>query len=479
MAYYHGIKTNQQPTSVSTPVVAAVGIPFVVGTAPIHTTGGKANEIILANTYSEAVEALGYSEDWEHYTLCEMIYSHFKLYSSSPVIFVNVLDPTTAKKSIASKEFSISDNKVELSINYILDGLKVSSTSGAETALIKDTDYSAFYDDDKLIVEMLSTTAKQLTKVYISGNEIDFSKVTKKEIIGGIDVSTGKATGLELIENCYAKYNIVPDLILAPGYSSDSEVAAAMQAKATGINELFEATALIDADCTTITDYRNVPEWKNSKSITKKEQIVLWPMVTLGDKKYHMSVQLAGVIAQTDSGNDDCPSDSPSNKDMQIDGLCLADGSEIVLNVTQANYLNSNGVCTAINFIGGFKAWGNETAAYPSNTDVKDYFIPISRTFAWIAKTAVLTFWSKIDSKMNRRLIDNIVDTFNIYLNGLVSEEKILGGRIEFRDDENTLTDLMSGKMKFHVFVTPPSPAKEIEFTFEYDTDYVKQALTE
>ena len=324
----------------------------------------------------------------------------------------------------------------------------------------------------------MSETAKQLNKIYVAGNEIDVSAVKKADIIGGVDVSTGKTTGFELIENCFAKYGIVPDLLLAPGYSHDSEVAAIMQAKATGINELFEAKALIDVDSTTITDYRKVPEWKNNNGITKKEQVVYWPMVTLGGKKYHLSVHMAGVIAQTDKANDDCPSESPSNKDMQIDGLCAADGSEIVLNLTQANYLNSNGICTAINFIGGFKAWGNETAVYPSGTDVKDYFTCISRTFGWLAKTAVLTFWNKLDSKMNRRLIDNIVDTFNIYLNGLTSEEKILGGRIEFNEDENTTTDLMAGKMKFHIYITPPSPAKEIEFTFEYDTDYIQKALT-
>ena len=43
-AFEHGIKTSQAATSVSTPVVTASGIPFVVGTAPIHTVGGKTNE---------------------------------------------------------------------------------------------------------------------------------------------------------------------------------------------------------------------------------------------------------------------------------------------------------------------------------------------------------------------------------------------------------------------------------------------------
>lgn len=35
----------------------------------------------------------------------------------------------------------------------------------------------------------------------------------------------------------------------------------------------------------------------------------------------------------------------------------------------------------------------------------------------------------------------------------------------------------MSGKIKFHTFLTPSSPAKEIENTFEYDVDYLTSAL--
>ena len=146
--------------------------------------------------------------------------------------------------------------------------------------------------------------------------------------------------------------------------------------------------------------------------------------------------------------------------------------------ITWSGSAAANGIAPSINFIGGFKSWGNESAAFPSSTDVKDYFICVSRTFDWVAKTAIQTFWSKLDGKMNRRLIDNVVDTFNIYLNGLVSEEKILGGRIECISEENSLTDLMGGKIKFHVYLTPPSPAEEMEFIFEYDTSYIQSALS-
>ena len=63
------------------------------------------------------------------------------------------------------------------------------------------------------------------------------------------------------------------------------------------------------------------------------------------------------------------------------------------------------------------------------------------------------------------------------WLNGLKTAEHLLGGRIEFISDENPTTDLMAGKLKFHLYITPPSPAKEMEFTLEYDADYVSEAL--
>jgi phage tail sheath protein FI len=44
-------------------------------------------------------------------------------------------------------------------------------------------------------------------------------------------------------------------------------------------------------------------------------------------------------------------------------------------------------------------------------------------------------------------------------------------------ESENPLTSLMAGKIKLHVYMTPPSPAQEIDFVLEYDADYVTSAL--
>lgn len=98
--YFHGVSTRQNDTSISTPVTADSGIAFVVGAAPGHTVDGAPNDPIMCQSYAEAVAALGYSDDWEKYPICEAIYSQFKLYGVAPVVFVNVLDPAKHKKKI-------------------------------------------------------------------------------------------------------------------------------------------------------------------------------------------------------------------------------------------------------------------------------------------------------------------------------------------------------------------------------------------
>ncbi|SHJ74343.1 phage tail sheath family protein [Tepidibacter formicigenes] len=479
MAFYHGVKTRQIETSVSTPVTAGSGIAFVVGTAPVHTVSGKTNVPILGNNYSEAVAELGYSDDWAKYSLCEVMYSHYKLYGVSPVIFVNVLDPTKHKKTVAAADLELTEGKVYLPFEAIKSTVVVKAETGTGEAYTIETDYDLFYDGGKLVLEVLDggTIPEAATKLNIAYDEVDPSMVTDAEIIGGFNVETKETTGFELIDKVFPLFSIVPDIILCPGWSHKAEVAAIMSSKAQNINGIFEGKALIDVDTSSTKHYADAPAWKKANNINVKTQILCFPMCKLGEKVFHMSTQAAGLMTKVDIENGDSPCESPSNKLLQINSTVLADGTEVALDLQQANFLNSNGIVTALNFIGGFVLWGNETACFPASTDVKDHFICVSRMFGWVSNSVILTYWSKIDNKLNRRLIDSIIDSLNIWLNGLTSEEKLLGGRVEFRDKENSTTALMSGKATFHIYMTPPSPAKELEFILEYDANYVSAAF--
>ena len=475
MAYKHGVYCSEIPTSVIPPVNTTAGLPVVFGTAPIHlvTDPAPVNRPVICYTYAEAVKYFGYSADWDKYTLCEVMYSQFMLYNRAPVVFVNVLDPATHKQAVSETEVTVTEKVAKVNAAVLIATLKVAATSGGE-ALVKDTDYTAAYnDDEELVITCLSGGAlAAASSVFISYDKVDPGAVAASDVIGGVSVATGAKKGLECLNDVFPLLRLVPGVVLAPGWSSDTGVAAVMKAKAGNINEHFKAIVLTDIPTEDNVTYSAAVTWKEANSFNGVDQVNCWPMVTLGATKYYLSTHLLGVISQTDSANDDIPYVSPSNKAMQIDGLCLADGTEVILGPSEGAYLNSQGIVTALNFIGGWKAWGNRTGCYPGNTDPKDAFISIRRMFNWHAQTFIQTYWQKLDMPINKRLIQTVIDSENIRLNGLTAQGALLGARVEFHQDENPETSLMDGIIKFHTYFTPPPPAREIDNVIEYDVDY-------
>ena len=93
--------------------------------------------------------------------------------------------------------------------------------------------------------------------------------------------------------------------------------------------------------------------------------------------------------------------------------------------------------------------------------------------FNWVGNTLVLTFWNDVDDPTNKRLINQFIDSANIWLNGLTNTGALLGARVEFRKDENPITSLLDGKVTFHVFMSPPIPAEDIEWLLEFDVNYL------
>ena len=465
----HGVYAFERATSISTPVVAATGIPFVVGVAPIQAAENPAavGVPVLCTSWNEFVEKLGYSEDWDNYSLAEFGYSQFVLFNMQPCIFLNLFDPTTMKAAKTAADYTVSNHKVSLGSKAINDsGLVVKKNNAAIT---KGTDYDVYFSDGDMIVELLSTgSAYDATTLNIAYNEATFTSITAAAV----------ATAMDKVELCMSVLGVIPDMICAPGWSDKSAVAAVMASKAGAINGLFRAKALIDVPCDSggAVEYSTVGAKKNQLSMTDPNEIVCWPMIGFGGKKYHFSTQLAGLMASVDTENR-APYCSPSNHGIKADSLVLADGTEVLLTKAQADILNNAGIVTGLNFMGGFVCWGNYTACYPTNTDVKDYYIPISRMFDWVANTLIKTFWGQLDKPMTRRLIDTILDSSNIWLNGLVGSGYLLGARVEMLESENSLTNLMVGIINLHVYLTPPSPAQEIDFTLEYDASYVQAAL--
>lgn len=471
MAFRHGSRVTEVPTSLMTPVVATAALPVVFGTAPINLAKTPhINQIVVAYSFGEAQEALGYSDDWKNYTLCEAMDAAFRLFNVAPVIFVNVLDPEKHKEAVKEVVPVTNKKAVVKKTGILLDTLKVKKSEGANDPVLKlDEDYVVSFDDDGQVVIV---TLIEATQLHIECTRIAPEKVTANDVIGGSDISTGKLKGLELLNSVFPKTGMVPGLVVAPKWSKDPMVAAVMKAKASVINTYFRGATVSDIDTTEADVYTKAIEWKNQNNYTGTNEFPGWPLLGLGDKVYHYSTQLAFRITKTASENGDFPHVSPSNQSLQMTKMLNEKGDEIDLGPDQAELLNSQGITTALNFMGGWKCWGNRTGAFPANTDVKDIFIPVRLTHNWIANTIILTTWSKVDAPITRRLIDSIIDTMNMWFNGLQSRGVILGGRVEFKRENNPLPDLINGKIRLNYYVAEPTPAEDIENILEFDPMY-------
>ena len=475
----HGVFVQEEATALTAPITGSCSIPVVVGTAPVNMVQNPEEVIntpILANSAAEAMAALGYVDDFENYTLCQMMYATNNIYQVSPAVYINVLDPTKHKKALTETTATVSQMQAKISTKGIIPkGLVVKAASATLTA---GTDYTTEFDTDGSLIVNLIEGGKgaSATSITVSGNVLDPSMITKTDIIGAYNASTGKESGLEVVRQVYPKLGVVPGLIVAPGWSQIPEVGIAMSAKAANINGVFKAVALVDLDTTKATKYTDCKKIKEDSGFTSAFCYPTWPCVKVGDYVFAMSAVVAALIAYTDASNDDVPSLSPSNEMLGVTGTCLADGTEVTLDQDQGSTVNTYGVATAIN-MNGWKLWGNYTGTFPSSGDAKDIWLAVRRMFNWHGNNFIQTYFEKVDDPMNHVLIESIIDSENIRC-AAYAPDKWAGAEMQYLASDNPITDTLAGKITFRQRIAPYTPAQEIDNILSYDTDMLKNALS-
>lgn len=466
-----GIQIQERPTSIVSPITAESAIQVVVGAAPVNLAKGKENILSpqIVYRYEEATEKIGMCRDFKQFPLCQSIAASFEIYNVAPLILINILDPIRHKTDATDE---VTDLEGEFALiskqGILLDSLVVKSEDRSKI-FEKDTDYIAEFQKDGTV----GITFKQQTDevlpqhILVSYDQLDPSKVTVTDVLEGI----------KKIREVFPRFGVIPGTLIVPGWSHLPEVYHAMIAQADNLNGCFRYTAIVDIDTKTATAYDKCKEIKDLSGINNPHCIAVYPMVQNGSDIFYQSVVLGAHLAYTDYQNGNVPYVSPSNKEYRISGLCNEAGKEIILDMEQASLLNSVGIVTAINF-NGWKCWGNRTAVFPSSNDVKDVFIPVRRMFDWWCNTFILTYFSKVDNPINRRLIEIVVNSEQIRANSFKSQYQLAGAGIDFVAEDNPDTDLLSGILKFRMWLTPFPPAESITATIEYDVNALKESLT-
>lgn len=462
--YKHGIYIEETTTALQ-PMTTIAAPPVVIGTA----FKGPVNVPTPITSFREFVETFGYTDDFSTFTCEEAAYTFFTLYNLTPIIIINVADSTKHVKQ-TTKDLSGTSAPFTLTGPIILDTL--TAKSGTKT-LTLNTDYTLEQDGLSTTLTVISPTNITGDAINVTYKEWDATKFTNADILGGVNSTTGKKTGIEAVEDVYPLHGFIPGTLLAPKFSESPEVALALAAKAKNINGVFKTIAVCDIPTAQVIKYSDCYSYKTSHNLVDAFLVDCWPRVGLGEKVYYLSTHAAALMAFVDADkNDNIPFESPSNKRLQVDRAVLANGTQIALTKVEVNILNGQGIVTHLNFGNMQRLWGSRTSIYPASSDPKDVWIPTRRMMNFVGNMLAVNFFSEVDMPITRRDIDRVLDRAGCWLNGLSSGRgALLGGEIAFLPEDNPNSQLADGIIIFRVSICPPAPARVIQFTLSYDVN--------
>lgn len=224
MAYLHGAYGEILDSKVNS-AQQADAVAVYIGTAPVNLIRDYADKDLVnmplkIQNMGEVQTKLGYSANWQDFTLCEVFAEHFDntVGNVGPIYVVNVLDPAVHRDTEkATKTLTFKNNRAEFeSSDIILDTFAIAD-------MAEGVDYSLSYNYAKaaVVVQLLKdSTAESISCTY---NTVDASAVVPADIIGQ-QTEDGEYTGLSATALIYTNFNAVLNTLTAPGWSHYPEV---------------------------------------------------------------------------------------------------------------------------------------------------------------------------------------------------------------------------------------------------------------
>lgn len=521
MAYRHGVYTSEVSTSIQTAAPVDSALPFVIGTAPRQVGP------VLITSWARYCAAFGVPENVDINgpefsrggTLTNFAYYWFILAGRSDCILQSLPAMKYSSKPFQVKvgagfveaRFDVQLGLVAASgrdtarkavesgsghISYDSGTSKYSVTYGSATAAITNDTYIApitlTLDGVSVTISLVavadnSSITAGVLPVPASG--LDFELYAYGEVAESITPITG---AIQSIHTIYERFNRVASILLIPGpYFTPNYDAlpAAMAAAVSNIGGRFKGVALCElpaGDKLTASAGVPVEDVPDEKSSTSPYIIYSWPNVGVGDFRFPSSVALAAAINATDGQYGGLPYVSPSNKPLPVTGAyCMIENEDeqiveepVFLTRDDVNtYLGAYGITGFRNTAQGWVAWGDNTAAFPGSTDVKDYMIPIRRMFNYVSNQFQVFADARVDMPLNLRQLEGVVKSFNQILAGWVGFGALNAGSVELDKELNTTASLLAGTVYVRIRIAPPPAMVVIEGVLEYDVQGFERSL--
>lgn len=360
-------------------------------------------------------------------------------------------------------------------------------TINEPTLILNEIDAVKYFGKSKpgyTIPQALQAIFDQGAGVVIVVNVFDpeahenVTEVTKADIIGSVNTTTGKRTGMKAFEDCYSLFGYFPKTIIAPTYCEDTAIVSAMNT----ICDKIRAIGIVDAPVGTTVQEAIVgrgPEGTINFNTSSDRIVLCYPHLKVYDSATDSNVlepysqRLAGVIAAKDieKGYHWSPSNTEINGiigvEKQLTSMINEPSSEV-------NTLNEAGIVTVFNSYGsGFRTWGNRSAAYPSSTHVTN-FINIRRTADILHESVEYSMLQFIDFPIDNGLIDSITESVNAFIRTLIGRGALIDGKCYYNPDKNPPTEIANGHLVFDIEYMPPTPAERITFESFIDIELLK-----
>lgn len=477
--------------------------PVYIGVAPINLVRNYkdvkgVNMPVKLNNFVDAQRKLGYSANWESFSLCEAMTAHFNnpVGNIGPIYVINVLDPEVHKKDEqTTKALTFTNGRVE----FVSDTIILDTFAIAEK--VEGVDYQLDYNYTKNSVIVTALKSDLTTGSPVATfDEVDLAKITSAEIIGGT-TANGSYSGLGALKLLYQEQYQVANLLAAPGWSHIPEVYNALISAAQKINGHWDAFVLADipvtegADVLARADYavldssriggsarskgdpidtiQKAIDWKKNNGYTNERSKVFWPQtIDNAGQVFHLSTLGVVELMRADYSHNSIPMETCGNKEVQgIRQYFGPTSNNSGFDQQDANDLTMNGISTIIAWGGNFVLWGDHTAAYAYGADVDPRAIfDVNIRMLFHITNSFQREWSpKIDKPMTLQLKERILNREQEKLDALVAQGALIGEpKVLFLESENSMTDLMNGDFRWDISATPTPPLKSATVYVSY-----------
>ncbi|MBY5930792.1 phage tail sheath protein [Halomonas sp. DP8Y7-3] len=312
-------------------------------------------------------------------------------------------------------------------------------------------------------LDAIADQAKPLIVVVRVAEGLDEAE-TKTNVIGGVDATTGKKTGMKALLSAQQSFGIKPRILGVPELD-DADVAAEL----IGVAQQLRAFAYVSAfGCATVDEVVMYRE-----NFGARECMVIWPEFTGFDTTAGETVELSavaralGLRAQLDEtvGWHKTLSNVPVNG---VSGLSKEVYWDLQNPATDAGVLNAADVTTLINQ-GGFRFWGSRTC----DTDGLFPFENYTRTAQVVADTMAEAHLWAVDKPMHASLVKDIIEGINAKFREWKALGYIIDGNAWFNEQANSETTLKAGKLYIDYDYTPVPPLENLMFQQRITDQYL------